>query len=107
MPGIKLTNAEGVLPGGINVRGFIVAPGSRRSDGKFWRAPGFREAFKTGNIPVIPDWLALLIQPPEQKTESKQQTNGAASETPHADPADEPLVREALKFIPAGDRNSN
>jgi hypothetical protein len=106
-PGIKLTNSAGRLPPGIDVRGvggFVIAPGSKRADGKLWSAPGFVTAYKAGDIPIIPDWLFAQIHSPEQKT----QTNGGA--VPHDDrieaPADELAnVKAALPFIPADDRN--
>jgi hypothetical protein len=67
-----LGNAEGVLPGGINMRGhggFIVAPGAVRPDGQLWREPddGLRlaAAFAAGTIPEIPQWLVDLIRAPK------------------------------------------
>ncbi|GEO18686.1 DUF3987 domain-containing protein [Microvirga aerophila] len=64
-----LGNGEGVLPGGINMRGhggFIVAPGSVRPDGERWREPdgGLRlgSSFVAGTIPEIPHWLVDLIR---------------------------------------------
>jgi Bifunctional DNA primase/polymerase, N-terminal/Primase C terminal 2 (PriCT-2) len=111
-PGIALTNSRGKLPAGVDVRGvggFIIAPGSMRDDRKLWRAPGFLKAYKAGKIPIIPDWLLLQIQPPQQKQDDStkqsksKQTNGA--EPPGANELDEELVISALKFIPADDRN--
>jgi hypothetical protein len=69
-PGMRLGNAEGRLPKGINVRGaggFVVAPGAVRPDGAVWKpTPGFPEltqAFQAGTVPVLPDWLLELIVP--------------------------------------------
>jgi hypothetical protein len=66
-----LGNGEGVLPGGINMRGhggFIVAPGALRPDGQRWREPedGLRLAssYAAGNVPEIPQWLVDLIRRP-------------------------------------------
>jgi hypothetical protein len=64
-----LGNGEGVLPGGINMRGhggFIVAPGSVRPDGERWCEPdgGLRlgSSFVAGTIPEIPGWLVNMIR---------------------------------------------
>ncbi len=65
-----LGNREGVLPGGINMRGhggFIVAPGAIRADGQRWAEPeqGLKltASFQAGTIPEIPSWLVDLIRP--------------------------------------------
>jgi Bifunctional DNA primase/polymerase, N-terminal len=72
-----LGNAEGVLPGGINMRGrggFIVAPGAVRPDGRGWSepedGPKLIDAFREGTLPEIPRWLVELIRsgPKEQRS---------------------------------------
>jgi hypothetical protein len=75
-PGTQLGNAEGRLPGGINVRGaggFVVAPGAVRPDGAIWKpTPGFPEltqAFQAGTVPVLPDWLLEVIAPKQPTNE--------------------------------------
>lgn len=82
MPGMKLGNSEGDLPGGINVRGvggFIVAPGSIRPDGKMWVCDGWPDVFHNGGIPIIPDWLVLKLRPRESTpTEARPHPNGKA-----------------------------
>jgi hypothetical protein len=74
-----LGNGEGVLPGGINMRGhggFIVAPGSVRPDGQLWCEPddGLRlaSAFATGIIPRIPQWLVDMIRAPKASDPAPQ-----------------------------------
>jgi hypothetical protein len=66
--GERFRNRRGRLPEGIDVRGaggWVVAPGSVRSDGAVWQSasdtPSLREAFPDG-IPRIPGWIANLIQ---------------------------------------------
>jgi hypothetical protein len=109
MPGITLGTSRGNLPPGIDVRGvggLIIAPGSRRADGKLWRAPGFLKAYEAGTIPTVPDWLALIIQPPAPKS-SKQKNNGAShSGGGEAPPNELANVKSALPFISADDRKN-
>lgn len=64
-----LGNARGRLPAGIDVRGvggFVVGPGSCRPDGKAWRTasgcPDLADAFQSGDIPELPEWLASIIR---------------------------------------------
>jgi Protein of unknown function (DUF3987)/Bifunctional DNA primase/polymerase, N-terminal len=64
-----LGNGRGELPDGIDVRGvggFVIAPGAE-SDGKRWQSangrPSLADAFKTGTIPELPQWLADIIRP--------------------------------------------
>jgi hypothetical protein len=66
--GVQLGNREGSLPEGINVRGaggYVVAPGAVRPDGARYRTgegvPDLIEAFATGTIPAVPDWLVDII----------------------------------------------
>ena len=66
--GLQLGNGEGSLPKGVNVRGaggYVVGPGAVRSDGARYRtadgAADLTEAFSSGTIPVLPDWLAGII----------------------------------------------
>jgi hypothetical protein len=67
-----LGNGEGVLPGGINMRGhggFIVAPGAVRPDGQRWRepegAPRLASSYGAGSIPEITAWLVNHIRVPK------------------------------------------
>jgi Protein of unknown function (DUF3987)/Bifunctional DNA primase/polymerase, N-terminal len=76
-PGEQLGNGRGELPDGIDVRGvggFVIAPGAE-SDGKRWQSandrPSLADAFKTGTIPELPQWLANIIR-------SNRQSNGGA-----------------------------
>jgi len=76
-PGEPLGNGRGELPNGIDVRGaggFVIAPGAE-SDGKRWQSangrPSLADAFKTGTIPELPQWLADIIRP-------NRQSNGGA-----------------------------
>jgi Bifunctional DNA primase/polymerase, N-terminal/Family of unknown function (DUF5906)/Primase C terminal 2 (PriCT-2) len=116
MPGIKLTNSDSNLPPGIDVRGaggLTVAPGSLRADGKRWGGAGLAGAFHNNTIPHIPDWLLLKIRPPEPKQEKasgeKAKTSGKARGNGHTEwsPAEEAMVRDALRFIPNDDRNKH
>jgi Bifunctional DNA primase/polymerase, N-terminal len=66
-----LGNGEGVLRGGINMRGhggFIVAPGALRPDGQRWCEPGdglrLASSYAAGTVPEIPQWLVDLIRLP-------------------------------------------
>ena len=66
--GEALGNGRGELPDGIDVRGvggFVIAPGAE-SDGKRWQSangrPSLADAFKTGTIPELPQWLADIIR---------------------------------------------
>jgi Bifunctional DNA primase/polymerase, N-terminal len=68
-PSEQLGNGRGELPDGIDVRGvggFVIAPGAE-SDGKRWQSangrPSLADAFKTGTIPELPQWLADIIRP--------------------------------------------
>jgi Bifunctional DNA primase/polymerase, N-terminal len=68
-PGIPLGNATGALPKGIDIRaagGFVIACGSISTVFGEWvaadRSPSLIEAFLAGTIPVLPDWLATIIQ---------------------------------------------
>jgi Bifunctional DNA primase/polymerase, N-terminal/AAA domain len=68
--GQHLGNGEGNLPQGINVRGsggFVVAPGSVRTDGAVWEtvpaAPELTNAFREGSIPELPNWLIRILGP--------------------------------------------
>lgn len=66
--GRTLGNRKGALPAGIDVRGaggWIVAPGSVRSDGRRWApvesAPSLIDAYHKRVIPPLPQWLATII----------------------------------------------
>ncbi len=74
-----LGNGEGVLPGGINIRGrggFIVAPGAIRPDGMRWIEPEDNSklitAAREDTLPEIPSWLVGMIRghQQEQRTSS-------------------------------------
>jgi hypothetical protein len=113
-PGMKLGTSSGGLPPGIDVRGvggFAVAPGSIRPDGKGWSPAGLAEAYRDGNIPIIPDWLALKISGPKEraKRDRANSSNGQAKPNNKAQGTpwsaeEEGNVREALRLIPADDR---
>ncbi len=67
--GKPLGNGRGRLPAGVDVRGaggWIVAPGSVRSDGKNWapveQAPPLAEAYNARTVPVLPGWLEAVIR---------------------------------------------
>ncbi len=73
-----LGNGEGVLPGGINMRGrggFIVAPGAMRPDGKRWiepeGSPFLATAYREGALPKIPRWLVQMLRPHQQQSSSQ------------------------------------
>ncbi len=64
-----LGNRRGSLPRGIDIRGaggMIIAPGSLRPDGQFYESvpgwPELIEAFATGTIPQVPEWLIRIIE---------------------------------------------
>jgi hypothetical protein len=68
--GEPLGNGRGQLPDGIDVRGvggFVIALGAVAPDGKRWQSvngrPLLADAFKTGTIPELPQWLADIIRP--------------------------------------------
>jgi hypothetical protein len=78
LPGDPLGNGEGVLPGGINMRGrggFIVAPGAVRPDGKRWveaaGGPSLATAYREGTLPQIPRWLVQMLRPHQQQSSSQ------------------------------------
>jgi hypothetical protein len=69
LKGNPLGNARGELPDGIDVRGvggFVIAPGAVLPNGQSWRpingTPLLAQAFKTGTIPEVPQWLANVIR---------------------------------------------
>src|SRR5882724_2756570 len=79
-------NGEGNLPDGINVRGsggWAVAPGAVFGE-KVWRGvevnPPLADAFKAKTIPVLPAWLASIIQPPKAETDSGPSSTGETSD---------------------------
>jgi hypothetical protein len=70
-PDEPLTNREGDLPEGVNVRGsggFAIAPFCVRPDGKsydnFAGHPNLITSFKAGTIPIVPDWLIEIVRKP-------------------------------------------
>jgi hypothetical protein len=113
-PGMKLSTSSGGLPQGIDVRGvggFAVAPGSIRPDGKRWSSAGLAQAYKAGNIPIIPDWLALKICGPKERAKKDKAKSGSGQAKPNNkaqstkwSAEEEGNVREALRLIPADDR---
>jgi hypothetical protein len=65
---VQLGNGEGSLPDGINIRGaggYVVGPGAVRPDRARYRpaddAADLAEAFATGTIPAVPDWVVDII----------------------------------------------
>jgi bifunctional DNA primase/polymerase-like protein/primase-like protein len=120
MPGFKLGNSPGGLPSGVDVRGlggFVMAPGAMRPDGARWKPAGLGRAYVDGDIPIIPDWLFLLIHGPEEQQHEadKPKPNGERSKVNGKAHHDEPgakwsaeeegSVREALAVIHADDRS--
>jgi hypothetical protein len=70
-PDELLTNREGDLPEGVNVRGsggFAIAPFCVRRDGKsyhnFAGHPNLITSFKAGTIPIVPNWLIEIVRKP-------------------------------------------
>jgi bifunctional DNA primase/polymerase-like protein len=68
-PDQLLSNREGDLPAGVNVRGsggFAIAPFCVRPDGKSYRnvagRPSLITSFKAGTIPTVPDWLIEIVR---------------------------------------------
>jgi Protein of unknown function (DUF3987)/Bifunctional DNA primase/polymerase, N-terminal len=68
--GEPLGNGRGDLPDGIDVRGvggFVIAPGAVLPNGKRWLSvrekPLLVDAFKSGTIPEIPQFLTDIIRP--------------------------------------------
>jgi hypothetical protein len=64
-----LGNATGSLPDGIDIRGnggYVLAPGAILDDGQYYEGvagwPNLIEAFTSGSIPIIPQWLIDLIE---------------------------------------------
>jgi RecA-family ATPase len=112
LPGMKLGNSSGSLPDGIDVRGaggWVVAPGSIRQDGALWGGESvLTESYHRGDIPILPDWIALKIRPKELLKAEKPKANGAV---PHGtDGAEWTAEREAdvdtaLKLIPSDKRD--
>ena len=67
--GERLGNRSGTLPEAIDVRGaggWIVAPGATRPDGRRWESapgtPSLADAYRTGTIPPLPNWIEALIR---------------------------------------------
>lgn len=67
-----LGNALGALPKFGEVRGvggYLIAPGSVRSDGTFYEAvpgwPELVESYLADTIPEVPDWIVELIEQPK------------------------------------------
>jgi Bifunctional DNA primase/polymerase, N-terminal len=70
-PDEPLSNREGDLPDGVNVRGsggFAIAPFCVRTDGKSYRNVAGRRSlitsFRAGTIPTVPDWLIEIVRKP-------------------------------------------
>jgi len=115
-PGQKLGNSLGNFPKekGIDVRGnggWVVAPGSYRVDGAQWQPAELCQAFQKSSIPILPDWLFLKFtwQPPQETKPSKSaSSNQSASNNEQREysHADLKLAREALKDVPANDRDT-
>src|SRR5262249_57149840 len=85
--GRALGNSEGALPAGINVRGvggFIIAPGTIRSDGATYQpregTQSLTEAYRAGTVPALPPELVRLIA-----TNDYRGADGAKLETERVD----------------------
>lgn len=112
---IRLGNRRGALPEGIDVRGaggWIVAPGAVRADGRQWapapEAPALVEAYATGTIPVLPEWLAALISdvPRHQRIDvSRSDAAASTRETAYARQALYETEQE-LRSIPPNTRRN-
>ncbi len=80
-----LGSVKGSLPAGIDVKGdggYVTAPGAIRDDGTFYGAaegwPDLAEAFTTGTIPEIPEWIIGLIEAPRNVEPLRGPSVGAA-----------------------------
>lgn len=99
--GEALGNREGSFAGrGINIRGdggWIVGPGAMRRDGRQWLSeeaqPSLVDAFRSGGIATLPDWIADVILARSEKRAD------AEDGTRHSDDGvgtDEPIARQSL-----------
>jgi hypothetical protein len=118
-PEDPLGNGEGVLPGGINMRGrggFIVAPGAVRPDGARWteadRGPTLIEAYRAGSLPIIPNWLVQMIRPHRSDSSDKGGGSADASRGPPGE-REQAYAEVALRNVgarvastPPGSRNN-
>jgi hypothetical protein len=103
-PEDPLGNGEGVLPGGINMRGrggFIVAPGAVRPDDARWSEPEggttLVQAYQAGTLPLIPDWLVQMIRP--HRSDGSKKNGGSA------DASREPAGERERTYAEAAIRN--
>src|SRR5262245_44089202 len=118
----RLRNRRGSLPPGIDVRGvggWIVAPGTLRSDGRrYEHAPGeptLVHAYKNNAIPDVPGWLLAIIytkhEPPDPNAghskASAHSSTSSASPTREAAYARKALegASQDLRSTPPGRRN--
>jgi AAA domain/Bifunctional DNA primase/polymerase, N-terminal len=102
--GRTLSNATGALPEGIDVRGaggWIVAPGSMRSDGTVYTprpgTPRLAEAYHSGAIPPLPEKLADIIE--DSRRPATERTASEADERDDSDgPVDVDASLEAMTY---------
>jgi Bifunctional DNA primase/polymerase, N-terminal/Primase C terminal 2 (PriCT-2)/Family of unknown function (DUF5906) len=97
----KYRNTQSKIAPGVDTRGdggFAVAPGSIRSDGKRWGPAGLAAAYRTGTIPLLPDWIAAELRPPSSKDDPKAKANGRDTHAPWT-AKEEARVRSALECI--------
>jgi Bifunctional DNA primase/polymerase, N-terminal/Primase C terminal 2 (PriCT-2) len=108
--GESFGNSEGALRGkGIDVRGkggWVVAPGSVRSDGKRWQPAGLAAAYRNNAIPILPDWIAAMIRPAHKAEAQTKQSNEQQPDRPPWSEAEDARVQHALKRIPSDDRDT-
>jgi hypothetical protein len=99
-PSPALGNRKGGLPKGVDIRGaggYVVAPGARCSDGTEYRLTG-----ELSSASASPEWLIDIIRGGKPKPESPPAPAAAASPQPST--ADPDRIRDALRHIPADDR---
>lgn len=113
-PEPPLRNRTGQLPDGIDVRGnggYIIGPGALLPDETCYRSIGpmeLAEAFATGSIPSLPDWLEKLVRadwvvPTNASTYGESRVT--QRERNYAEAVLETVVHE-IQTAPRGRRNS-
>jgi hypothetical protein len=111
--GHELTNQEGNLPAGINVRGvggYTICPYAVLPDGQQYRGiprtPDLVDAYRAGTVPPIPEGVVSLIQARKGSKAHIQSTQAKPGirESAYADAALEGCTQE-LAACPPGSRN--